>query len=197
MHVWQTKYQPTHQPTRLTDLSTLPSAHTYRRTQTIAINFLFTTVNARMTIIKIKYADLNFSTHHILHSIPLHSMPCRIHTYQHHVIEHCSRFHVSVSVSMALIGRVCSPHFTYLSTFKWSIILCPSDLSFRYGAVNLTVDAVLNFGCEMFWFRCNVNRSRFHYVTGEKEREQNNIYIVPYHIYTGKGRTGKRENGHE
>lgn len=68
--------------------------------------------------------------------------------------------------------------FTYLSTFKRSIVLCPTDLSFRYGAINFTVDAVLNFGCEMFWFWCNVNRSRFHCVIWEERKNKQTEIII-------------------
>lgn len=63
-------------------------------------------------------------------------------------------------------------HFTHLASFKRSIILCPTDFCLRYWTVNLTVDAVLNFGGEMFRFWCNVNRSRFHCVKRETEREK-------------------------
>lgn len=61
---------------------------------------------------------------------------------------------------------------THLSSLKRSIILCPTNFSLRYGAVNLTVDAVLDFGCEMFWFWCNVNRCRFHYVMHKRTNQR-------------------------
>lgn len=74
MHVWQAEI-PTNPP--VWPIYRCVQCPHSDAEQTIAINFLFTTVNARMRIIKIKYADLNFSTHHILHSIPFHFMSFR------------------------------------------------------------------------------------------------------------------------
>lgn len=71
----------------------------------------------------------------------------------------CANFFFRLSILSAGILRCF--FCTYLSSLKRPIVLRPTDLRFRYRTVNLTVDAVLNFGCEMFWFWCNVNRSGF------------------------------------
>lgn len=71
--------------------------------------------------------------------------------------------------------QIFSTILTHLPTLERSIILCPTDFCFRYGSVNLTVYAVLDFRSEMFWLWCDVNRCRFHLRWKEK-KIMNNLW---------------------